>query len=98
MVWVVEKKVVHHMLGLGFEKVDIPIRVKFEFEVEDGSFVPNSLFTHTVYNRKALETRYPGLNSTSLKNSIEKKVNKEILEHLRECGFLNENNASDICL
>jgi len=35
MVWVVEKKVVHHMLGLGFERVDIPIRVKFEFEVEE---------------------------------------------------------------
>jgi len=73
MVWVVEKKVVHHMLGLGFEKVDIPI----------------SLSTHTVYNRKALERRYPGLNSASLEDSIGKTVKKEILEHLREFGFLD---------
>ena len=98
MVWVVEKKVVHHMLGLGFERVDIPIRVKFEFEVEDGSFVPNSLSTHTVYNRKALETRYPGLNSTSLEDSIENTVKREILQHLRECGFLEGVNDSDVCL
>ena len=82
MVWVVEKKVVCHMLGLGFEKVDIPI----------------SLSTHTVYNRKALETRYPGLNSTSLENAIEKKVNKEILDHLRECGFLDGQDDSGVCL
>ena len=82
MVWVVEKKVVHHTLGLGFEKVDIPI----------------SLSTHTVYNRKALETRYPGLNSTSLENAIEKKVKKEILDHLKACGFLNGEDDSGICL
>ena len=98
MVWVVEKKVVHHMLGLGFERVDMPIRVKFEFEVKDGSFVPNSLSTQTVYNRKALETRYPGLNSTSLENAIEKKVKKEILDHLKACGFLNGEDDSGICL
>ena len=70
------------MLGLGFERVDIPI----------------SLSTHTVYNRKALERLYPGLNSTSLENAIEKKVKKEILDHLKACGFLDENNASGVCL
>jgi len=82
MVWVVEKKVVHHMLGLGFEKVDIPI----------------SLSTHTVYNRKALERRYPGLDVASLEDSIGKTVKKEILDHLRECGFLDAEDDSGICL
>ena len=82
MVWVVEKKVVHHMLGLGFERVDIPI----------------SLSTHTVYNRKALETRYPGLNVASLEDSIGKTVEKEILDHLKACGFLNGEDDSGICL
>jgi len=98
MVWVVEKKVVHHMLSLGFEKVDIPVRVKFEFEVEDGSFVPNSLSSHTVYNKKALERRYPALDVDSLEDSIENTVKKEILDHLRECGFLDGEDDSGICL
>ena len=88
MVWVVEKKVVHHMLSLGFERVDIPIRVKFEFEVEDGSFVADSLSSHTVYNRDALERRDPALDVASLEDSIENTVEREILQYLRECGFL----------
>jgi hypothetical protein len=89
MVWLVEKKVVHHLLDLGFEKVKIPIRVKFEFEVKEGSFFPESLSTHTLYNRKVLEARYPGLNLASLENSISKTVKKEISKHMKACGFLN---------
>ena len=89
MVWLVEKKVVHHLLDLGFERVKIPIRVKFEFEVKEGAFVPESLSTHTLYNRKAIEVRYPKLNVASLNNSISKTVKKEIFKHIKECGFLN---------
>ena len=89
MVWLVEKKVVHHLFDLGFEKVKIPIRVKFEFEVKEGAFVPESLSTHTLYNRKAIEVRYPKLNVASLNNSISKTVKKEIFKHIKECGFLN---------
>ena len=29
---------------------------------------------------------------------VEKKVKKEILEHLRECGFLDGEDDSGICL
>jgi hypothetical protein len=98
MVWVVEKKVVHHMLSLGFERVDIPVRVKFEFEVEDGSFVPKSLTRHTVYNRNALERRYPALDVDLLEDAIENTVKREILQHLRECGFLEGEGDPDVCL
>jgi ribosomal protein L32E len=88
MVWLVEKKVVHHMFVLGFERVKIPVRVKFEFEVKAGAFVPDSLSTYTVYNRKALERRYPKLNLALLESSVSKTVKNEIMTHLRECGFL----------
>ena len=56
MVWIVEKKVVYHLMDVGFERVKIPIRVKFEYEVKGGVFVSDSLSTHTLYNKKALET------------------------------------------
>ena len=95
MVWIAEKKVVHHMFGLGFEMVKIPVRVKFEFEVKEGAFVPDSLSTHRVYNRTALEKRYPNLNLASLERSINNTVRKEIMAYLRDCGFLEEGADSD---
>ena len=95
MVWIVEKKVVHHMFGLGFERVKIPVRVKFEFEVKEGAFLPESLSIQTVYNRTALEKRYPNLNLASLENSIDNTVRKEITAYLRDCGFLEEGTDPD---
>ena len=95
MVWIVEKKVVHHMFGLGFERVKIPVRVKFEFEVKEGAFLPDSLSTRTLYNRKGLAKRYPKLNLSSLENSINNTVRKEIMIYLRDCGFLEEGTDSD---
>jgi hypothetical protein len=92
MVWVVEKKVIHHVLALGFDMVDIPVRVRFEFEVREGTFVPGSLSTHTLYNRDLIERRYPAMDLGSLEDSIGKKVAKEIRKHLNSCGFLDKHN------
>jgi hypothetical protein len=41
--WLVEKKIFYHLLDMGFERVRIPVRVKFEFEVKEGSLVSDSL-------------------------------------------------------
>ncbi|MBW1690566.1 MAG: hypothetical protein JRF35_11075 [Deltaproteobacteria bacterium] len=95
MVWIVEKRVVYHIVGLGFERVKIPVRVKFEFEVKEGAFIPNSLSIQRIYNRTALERRYPNLNLASVENSIENTVRKEITAYLRECGFLDEGADPD---
>lgn len=95
MVWLVEKRVVRHVLGLGFERAEIPVRVKFEFEVKEGVFVPDSLSTHTVYNKKALEKRYPKLNLASLESSISNTVKEEIMTYMKECGYLSKDKNSD---
>jgi len=95
MVWIVEKKVVHHVLGLGFEKVTIPVRVTFEFEVKEGAFLPDTLTIRRLYNRTILEKRYPDLGLASLERAIDTRVNKEIMTYLRDCGFLNEDTGSD---
>ena len=90
MVWLVEKKVFHHFLDLGFERVEIPVRVKFEFEVKEGVLVPDSISKTMVYNRPALEKHYPNLDLARLQRSIEKKVESKIHTYLRECGYLRE--------
>ena len=80
------------MLALGFDTVDIPVRVRFEFEVKEGTFVPGSLSIHMLYNRDLIERRYPAMHLGSLEASIGKTVEKEIRQHLNSCGFLDENN------
>jgi hypothetical protein len=97
MVWIVEKKVVHHLMDVGFERVKNPVRVKLEYEVKGGAFVPDSLSTHNLYNKKALEKRYPQLNLASLDISIDKTVNKGIFKHLKNCGLFSEDKDSVAC-
>jgi hypothetical protein len=90
MVWLAQKKVFHHFLDLGFERVEIPIRVKFQFKLTDGFLDPDSLTREILYNRTALQKRYPDLDGVKLEKSVVEKVDKEILTYLRECGFLKE--------
>jgi hypothetical protein len=88
MLWVVEKKVVYHLLDLGFERIRIPVRVQFEFAVERGTLVPDSLTRSMLYNRPLLEKRYPHLDRMRLEATIEKTVDREIRAYLRECRYL----------
>jgi len=90
MIWVVEKKVVYHLLDLGFERIRIPVRVKFEFAVEQGTLVPDSLTKTMLYNRQLLESRYPHLDRTRLDGTIEQTVDREIRTYLQECRYLAE--------
>ncbi len=88
-----EKKVFHHFLDLGYEGVAIPIRVKFEFEVRDGQFVPDSLKFEPLYNKDALMTRYPNLNAERLENDIGATIQREIRLYLENSGFMAEDNG-----
>lgn len=92
MVWVVEKKIFHHIIDLGFERVKIPVRVRFEFEVKDGVFVPESLSTQTLFNRRALERRYPNFKELLLEDAIEKTVRDAIHEYLKQSGYLDRSS------
>ena len=88
MVWLLEKRIFRHIVDLGFERVEIPIRVKFEFEVRDGVFIADTLSFQTLYNKKALQKRYPQLNLASLDDAIETALNEKLLEYIKESGYL----------
>lgn len=92
MVWLVEKKIFRHVLDLGIERVEIPVRVKFEFEIREGSLVPETMAIHSVYNKHAFTKRYPEIELSSLDKGIEKTVQREIQNYLEKCGFLGEEN------
>ena len=84
MVWMVEKKIIHHTLDTGFERVRIPIRVKFEFEIVEGVFVPGTLSKEILYNEKMLEKHFPKLNREILNQAIHNTVDNKIMEYLKE--------------
>jgi len=90
MVWVVEKKVFYHLIDLGFESVDVPVRVKFEFEVKNGEFVSDTLSMDMLYNKKMLEHRYPNLRVQNLDDAIQKTVQDRIHDYLNDQGYMRE--------
>ena len=95
MVWLVDKKVFYHMIDLGFESINIPIRVKFEFEVKEGSLVPDSMAIDMLYNKQILERRYPQLKSELLDRSIHRTVKKRIHNYLLDCGYISEDTNKE---
>lgn len=90
MVWVLEKKVFYHILDMGFESVGIPVRVKFEFEVQDGAFVRDSLSTEHLCNLQAVEKQYPHVKSDVLERDIENTIHREIEKYLIENEYLDK--------
>ena len=88
--WLLDKKIFHHILDLGYEGVAIPVRVKFEFEIQEGKFVPNSLKFELLYNQDALLSRYPNINAERLDQDIDQTVKREIRCYLEDNGYLEE--------
>jgi len=86
--WLIEKKVIQHRLDLGYERIQIPVRVKFEYEVKDGSVIMDSLTLHLLYNQQILEKRYPQLDLITLDASIHRTAKREILNELNQSGLL----------
>jgi hypothetical protein len=86
MVWVVEKKMVKHILEMGYERVGISVRIKFEFEVKERGFAPDTLSKEVLYNQKILEKRYPMLTADSLDRAIGETADYQIEEYLKHSG------------
>jgi hypothetical protein len=93
--WLVEKKIFYHLLDMGFERVKIPVRVKFEFEVKEGSLVSDSLSFETLFNRQALEKRYPRARLELLASEVERTVRRNIFGYLNDCGYLRVDESSE---
>ena len=95
MVWLVEKKIFRYILDMGFERIEIPVRAKFEFEVVDGSFVAESLRKEILYNHHSVTQRYSKLKRSSLDRAIEEMVESEIMKYFRQCGLLSDRPSKE---
>ncbi len=88
MVWIVAKKVFYHRIDFGFEQVQIPIRAKFEFDVQAGKYVPDTLSFETLYNIQPLQARYPELNANALDTDINQTVTIGIDRYMQDAGYV----------
>ncbi len=87
MLWAIDKKIVRYMLELEGQLVEIPIRVTFEYAIEDGALVDDTLTLKTLYNEAAVLKRFPSLNKQDLDEKISVSVRREIHEHLALAGY-----------
>jgi hypothetical protein len=91
MLWAVDKKIVRHVLERDGQLVEIPIRVTFEYAIEDGTLVDDTLSLKTLFNAAAVLKHFPTLDETDLHDEIEDNVRREIDEHLALAGYTGPN-------
>ena len=87
MLWVVDKKVVKHALNVGVALVEVPIRIRFEFGLDDGCFAARSMQRNVLYNAKELLRRFPRLQRSALDAEIGRVADKALVEHLKFSGY-----------
>lgn len=87
MIWIVDKKVVPHLIQARGQLAELPVRVKFEYAVEDGALVDGSLSLDTLYNRGSVTREFPELDDERLEQDVQETAERAVDEHLAMCGF-----------
>ena len=91
MLWIVDKKVVKHVINARSTLVEVPIRISFEYGLRDDKFVEGTLTRKFIFNRKELLRRFPDLDSKILDDEIEDIVDQSLLEYLKFEGYASGN-------
>ena len=87
MLWVVDKKVIKHVIEAGSALVEVPVRIRFEFSLAEERFVSGSMKRTFVYNRQALIRQFPQLDSDRLDAEMREVVDRALCEHLKFAGY-----------
>jgi len=87
MIWMIEKTVVRHLVEGHGQLAEVPVRVEFEYAVEDGSVIDGSLTLNPLYNKAAVQRHFPEIDGEALEDAVESTVARAIDEHFARCGF-----------
>ena len=87
MLWVVDKKIIKHVIEAGSALVEVPIRIRFEYSLAEESFVSGTMSRSFVYNQRALARRFPKLDLEKLDAEMEEVVDRALCEHLKFAGY-----------
>jgi hypothetical protein len=87
LIWIVDKKIVPYLIEQDGQLAEVPVRVKFEYAVEDGTVVEGTLCLEQLYNKGAVCRHFPELDDTELDEAVQATVERAIDEHLALAGF-----------
>ncbi len=88
MLWVLDKKVFRHVAETRRGLLEIPVRVSFEYAVENDAFVARTMSRDILYNRPFIE-RHLRREAHRIDLAIIDTVDQALVEHLRFAGHLD---------
>ena len=86
MIAVVDKKVVKHLVNTDRGLLEVPVRVSFQYDLEQGRFVTGSMERRILYNQDAALRRLPNIDAATLADDIDGVVDRMLVEHLCYSG------------
>lgn len=89
MIWIVDKKVVRHLLTRGKLLAEVPLRVSFEYAIDDGEVVEGSLSMKVLYNSRSVSKSFPGIEEEAFNQEVQKTASEAVSEHLAMSGIAN---------
>lgn len=87
VIWIVDKKVVPHLIERNGQLAELPVRISFEYAVEDGEVVKGSLSMNTLYNKSSVTRHFPGMDGDCLEREVQATAERAVDEHLALCGY-----------
>jgi hypothetical protein len=65
----------------------VPVRVSFEYAVEDGAVIDGSVTLNTLYNKGSVCRHFPDIDDEQLDEDVQATAERAIDEHLALSGF-----------
>lgn len=96
MIWVVDRKVVRHLITRDGKLAEVPIRVTFEYAIEDGTVLNGSLSLKRLYNKDAVCRHFPGIDDEQLEDEVQATVERAVDEHLALSGLTNRGEVRNV--
>ena len=82
MIAVVDRKLVKHLFNTDRGRLEVHIRLSFQYNLVSGRFVAGSVECQMLYNDAAMLRRLPGNDATTLPSDIDTVVDQMLIEHL----------------
>jgi hypothetical protein len=87
VIWVVDRKVVRHLITQDGQLAEVPIRVTFEYAVENGTVLDGTLSLKRLYNKGAVCRHFPDIDDDQLEEDVQATVERAVDEHLALSGL-----------
>ena len=87
LLWVVDKQIVRHLIECDGRMADVPVRVSYEYAIEEGSLVEGSLTLKTLYDKATVCRCFSSIDEQALDEEVQVTVTRAIDEHLALGGL-----------